>query len=126
MKGAFSSRSIRYLLFGLMILLGVGVGLAYGWLVNPVQYVDTGPDTLREDFRADYALMVAEIYSLDQNQDLAKLRLGRLGAGTPLEYVEQAIQTASALGYDQADLETLNHLSDILGSEAPKTQGDLP
>jgi hypothetical protein len=35
-------------------------GLLYGWMVNPVRYVNTTPDTLRADYQLDYVLMVAE------------------------------------------------------------------
>ena len=38
----------------LPLLLGLGLGLAgglfYSWIVNPVEYVETAPGSLREDF----------------------------------------------------------------------------
>ncbi len=42
------------------LVLGVWLGLWYGWRVSPVRYVSTTPDLLRQDYRDDYVLMVAE------------------------------------------------------------------
>ena len=47
----------------LVLLLGIALGLLVGWVLVPIQYVDTTPDTLRGDYRADYVLMVAESLS---------------------------------------------------------------
>ena len=50
---------LRWFLFFLSIALGLAAGLYYGWVINPVEYVNTTPDTLRVDYQADYVLMVA-------------------------------------------------------------------
>ena len=47
----------RWILFIFAILVGAGLGLLYGWVINPVDYVDTTPDTLRIDYKTDYVLM---------------------------------------------------------------------
>ena len=54
--------SSRWILFIIAILAGAGLGLLYGWVINPVDYVDTAPDTLRIDYKTDFVLMVAEAY----------------------------------------------------------------
>ena len=55
-------RRRRLILFVLMIVLGIAAGVTYGWVLNPVQYSDTGLQTLGQDFKTDYVLMVAEVY----------------------------------------------------------------
>jgi hypothetical protein len=50
----------RWIKFLIAIGLGVAIGLFYSWTINPVQVVDSTPDTLRLDYRSDYVLMVAE------------------------------------------------------------------
>jgi len=37
----------RWIRFFLAIAVGIAGGLFYGWWVNPVEYVNTSPDTLR-------------------------------------------------------------------------------
>ena len=44
----------RWTLPLLALLIGIALGLVYGWIISPVEYVDTTPDTLRADYRADY------------------------------------------------------------------------
>ncbi|HSL45503.1 MAG TPA: hypothetical protein VK897_18860, partial [Anaerolineales bacterium] len=61
--------------FIIAILIGLAGGLYYGWVVNPVNYVDTTIDTLRPDYQTDYVLMVAEAYHANLDLDLAARRL---------------------------------------------------
>ena len=42
--------------------LGIGLGLLYGWVIDPADFFDLTPDTLRADYKADYVLMTAEAY----------------------------------------------------------------
>ena len=51
------------------LALGLGAGLYIGWVVAPVQYVDTAPASLSQTYKDDYVLMIAAIYS--ENGDLA-------------------------------------------------------
>jgi hypothetical protein len=44
----------RWTLFFIVLLLGLGLGLLYGWVINPVSYQDTTLDTLRIDYKTDY------------------------------------------------------------------------
>jgi len=92
-------------------LLGGFLALIYGWLIRPVEYVDTTPDSLRTDFRTDYVLMVAESYSADQDLDLAQFRLAALGPLPPDVYATDAIDYALELFFSRTDLEHLNQLA---------------
>lgn len=97
------------------LLLGLAFGalvaLAYGWLIQPVEYIDTSPDSLRADFRTDYILMTAQAYAGDQDLNLAQVRLAALGPQPPEEYVTEAIDYALQNDFGRADLEMLNQLS---------------
>ncbi len=100
----------RWISFILVVLLGIGLGLFYGWVISPVTYVDTAPDLLREDFKTDYVLMVAEAYSADGNVALAVRRLAILGGTAPAELVQNAVLEGTRLGYSPADLERMQEL----------------
>jgi hypothetical protein len=49
----------RWTRFLIAIAVGLALGLLYGWVLSPVKYVDTTPNTLRADYQTDYVLMVA-------------------------------------------------------------------
>lgn len=116
------SRWIRFLL---AILVGIGLGLAYGWLVSPVKYVDTSPDSLRIDYKTDYVLMVAEAYSAEGDLNLALRRLALLGDQPALELVAQSIRFGSEQGYLDSDLARMQSLRDALAN-AGASGGGLP
>jgi hypothetical protein len=101
----------RWIFFLISLALGVGLGLFYSIAISPVQYVDTTPATLRADFRADYTLMVAEVFKNDQNVDVAARRLALLGSQAPIEIVKQALTFAQQNGYTSLDVALLQNLA---------------
>lgn len=101
------SRWIRFLL---AIAIGAAGGLFYGWVANPVKYVDTTPDTLRIDYKSDYVLMVAESYSADNDLALAARRLALLGDTPPMDTVREAVLFAERQGYVDADVALMRRL----------------
>ena len=117
------TRNVRILAFVGVILVGIGLGLLFGWLVSPVEYVDTSPDTLREDYRTDYVLMVAEAYKTENNLDLAEQRLAFLGGTPPAEMVVAALEYAVQVGYQAQDLELLRDLVNDLRAARPTLEG---
>jgi hypothetical protein len=121
-------RAGRFFLFLLSILVGLGVGVAYGWVINPPPYRDLTPATLRQDYKADYVLMVAEIYREDSNVSQALRRLTQLDSQTtPARLVAEALLTARDLEYAPADLEALAALAQAVQlpvEASSETSGD--
>jgi len=113
----------RRVWFFVVILVGIGLGLAYGWIINPVKYVDTSPDTLRADYKTDYVLMVAEAYHKDNDVSLAVRRLAFLGNTSPLELVQQSIVLAGQAGYSSQDVGSMVALAQVLETWIPVAQG---
>jgi len=119
----------RWIGFFLAIILGIAAGLYYGWVISPVEYVDTTPDTLRIDYKTDFALMVAEIYQSEDDIESAARRLAQLGDDPPLNLLQQALDYASQAGYGQTDLNLLSHLRDGLQTWNPSetsSSGEIP
>ncbi len=106
---------IRFLL---ALGLGAMAGLAYGWLIQPVEFVDTTPDSLRADYRADYVLMVAEVFSDDGDLELAKRRLAALGPEPPANIAAQALDYAQDHNFADPDVERLESLLGELQASA--------
>ena len=69
-------------LFG-QILGGLAIGLALGlliaWVFAPVEYTDTSPASLREEFKDQYRLAIASAYNATGNLDRARARLALVG-----------------------------------------------
>ena len=101
----------RWIFFFIAVLLGLGLGLYYGWIVSPVQYVDMTPGTLRPDFRTDYTLMVAEVFKSDQDIDVAARRMALLGSQPPADMAQQALTLAQQYGYSTGDITLLQNLA---------------
>jgi len=109
----------RWLYSVIAISVGIGIGLFYGWEINPVQFVDTTPASLRADYRADYVLMIAEAFHTDQNADSAIRRLAVLGSSSPAELAAQALQTGQTIGYSSEDISMLQELTRALQAYQP-------
>jgi hypothetical protein len=100
----------RWVVALLVASLGLGAGLAYGWFIGPVEYVDTTPASLRTDYRTDYVLMVAERFHADRDTESARRRLSVLGGNSPAALCAEAISFARSSPYGQQDLELLEEL----------------
>lgn len=112
--------------FGLALILGAVVGLIYGWLIQPVEYVDTAPASLRQDYKTDYVLMVAEAYSHDEDIDLALRRLAALGPRPPQAIVRQALSFAMEHSFRSADIQRLNRLGVDIEAETSRPEIGTP
>ena len=111
-------RTPRYVYFIIAIVVGIALGLLYGWVLSPVELVDTNPATLRVDFKTDYVLMVAEAYSADHDLNQAICQLALLG-GEPKQSVENATVFAVEVSYTPEDLVMLNELRAVLETWEP-------
>ncbi len=69
----------RWSKFLIALILGASAGLFYGWVVNPVEYVDIAPQSLRVDYKTDYVLMIAEAYQVDHDMGIGRQAIGPLG-----------------------------------------------
>lgn len=96
--------------FVIAILVGLIAGLAYGWFVNPPPARNAALDTLRSDYQADYALMVAEKYAVDGDELSAAALLRQLSPDDPFVTVKSAIILGEQLGYSNHELLLLEAL----------------
>ena len=101
--------SLRWFRFILVILIGIALGVLYGWVINPGSQRNVSPSTLRIDYQSDYVLMVAEVYHVNGDLAAARDRLAFLGDSPPQGFVTRAIDFAKDR-YDQADLAQMEEL----------------
>lgn len=116
----------RWLRFLFAILAGASLGLLYGWVIDPVQYIDTTIDTLRFDYKTDYVLMVAEAHSVDKDLDQTLGRLSTLSELPPERIVREAILNAEELGYADVDIARMLTLLDSILAAQPVSESTSP
>lgn len=103
-------RSNRWIFIVIAALAGIGAGLAYGWVVDPVDYFDLTPDTLRADYKADYVLMVAEAFNAQRDPGVAARQLAVFGSQSPTAIAAQGLDFARANGFDATDIALIQEL----------------
>lgn len=72
-----------WVIAGVALAAGIGIGLLFGYVIAPVEWVNGTPEQLREDLRVDYMRMAVAAYSLNQDVDKAVERYQALGAHAP-------------------------------------------
>lgn len=116
----------RWLLILITVILGITLGLVYGWVINPVQYTDITPDALRIDYRTDYVLMVAEAYQAEEDPALAARRLAVLGSDPPALIAAEAYTFAQGAAHPADDLALIQELIVALQTWQPIPGTSLP
>jgi len=106
----------RFAFFLLAILAGIALGLVTGWGIAPVRYTDSGPHTLRRDYKADIVLMVAEIYHEEGDIAMAMARLAFINNEAPTVLTQDAIAYAQEVHYSPGDIELMLALAEDLQS----------
>lgn len=86
------------------LLFGLGLGLAYSWLISPLRVVDADPIALRADFKDHYRSAIAASYAATGNLPRAQARLSLLGDINSIETLNSQAQRLIASGeFAQAD-----------------------
>ena len=110
-----------YLLTGLVI--GLVVGLLYTWVLNPVEFVDTNPLSLRPEFKDQYRVMIARAYEADQNLVRAYERLKLLGDQSSVETLSAQAQRLLTDGGAVEDAQALALLASALEKQPQPSAG---
>ncbi len=118
-------RGSWYLLTGLII--GIVLGLLYSWIISPIEYVDTTPDSLRADYKDSYRLTISRAYKSTGDLARAQARLALLGdEDQALALAEQA-QRHLAAGDTTDEAQALADLAAVLGqAPVPFTASPMP
>ncbi|HCB01636.1 MAG TPA: hypothetical protein DEP19_04560 [Anaerolineae bacterium] len=101
------------------LAIGIVLGLIYGWVVDPIEYVDVTPNILREDYRVDYVLMTAEAYQKDFDSETAARRLAILGSESPATITANALEYAIANNFTETEIQYLQTLLTAMQTYSP-------
>ncbi len=100
----------------LAVVAGFSLGLGYAWVISPIRYIDTTPDTLRADFKDTFREAIAASYSANHNLDRARARLRLLGDPDPVEALTAQAQRMLASGQSFALIQQVAGLASDLRS----------
>jgi hypothetical protein len=101
------------------IAVGLAAGMAYAWAIDPVEYLDTAPASLRSDFRADYMALIASAYSATGDLPRARARMALLTDSEPADTLAALAQQGLAQGRPQSEVRALAILAAALSGKAP-------
>ena len=106
------------------LLLGVGMGLAYTWVLNPHPNTDAQPSALRAEFKDQYRSLIAASFAATGNLPRAQARLAVVGDANLVEALNAQAQRmrAGAQSFERAD--QVAALASALGAES--SGGTLP
>jgi hypothetical protein len=105
--------SILFTIIGL--ILGLLAGLLYSWVINPLEYTDTAPASLRQDFKDDYLSLLASAYSATGDLNRARARMSLLGLSAAPEELSRLAQSRLASGRPESEARALAQLAAVLG-----------
>lgn len=106
-------RGSWYLITGLVV--GLGIGLLYAWVINPVKYINTSPASLRADFKGQYRSLIALAYASSDDIGRARARLALLGDPDPARALAVQAQQILAAGGSASDARSLAFLAAAMG-----------
>jgi hypothetical protein len=90
--------------------LGVMAGLYYAWTINPVEYVDTAPASLRRDFRSNYLALIASAYAATGDFERVTARLALFPETGQAEALAALAQEWLAAGHPESEARALARL----------------
>jgi len=112
-----------FILLGLAI--GIGLGLAVGWVFWPTQFTDANPAVLDDNYRRDYLLLIADGYALDNNLAAAQQRVDELGEDGS-QFMLSVLIDMILRQQDEAAIRRLTRLANDLGQYTPAMAPYLP
>lgn len=101
-------------------MLGIALGLIYGWAIDPIEYTDVPPNILREDYRADYVLMVAEAYQNEIDSETAARRLAVFGGESPALIAASTLEYAKQNAFTEDEIQALQNLLTAMQTYQPQ------
>jgi hypothetical protein len=80
------------------LVIGLALGLSIAWVIAPVQYTDTSPASMRNEFKDQFRAAIASAFNATQNIDRARARLSLLGDPDPAQALVSQAQRMMAAG----------------------------
>lgn len=98
----------------LALIIGFSGGLAYAWVISPVEYVDAEPQVLRDDFKDHFRSAIAAAYGSNADLERARARLALLGDPNPSQALSAQAQRMVAAGESSLAVQQVAMLASAL------------
>ena len=98
------------------MVAGLALGFAVGWGLWPVEYTNTSPDVLRQDYLDDYVVMIATAYSVDGDLTEARSRLAQVDSEDPSAVAQDLVERLDDANGNVADITHLVRLTQALAA----------
>jgi hypothetical protein len=118
-------RRVGLLPLVLGLVLGFSAGLYYSWVLNPVEYVDADPASLRADYKQEALTIIADAYAATGDLPRARARLTLLDLDNPANTLARLAQNMLAVDQGEQTARSLAMLAAALG-EQPAEVGTQP
>lgn len=96
--------------------MGIGLGIIYSWVISPIRYTDTSPDTLRADFKDQFRVAISAAYASDHDLQRAKARLLLLGDSNSVQALTAQAQRMLGAGESFSTIQEIAGLATDLQS----------
>lgn len=108
--------TIIALLFTVALAAGLAGGLLYTWVLNPVEYYDTTPDSLDIENKFVYVALIGDLYAYEEDLAQAKARLAGLGIEADGPVLADIIEQYLKEGGRPEEIRNLARLAQALGA----------
>lgn len=108
----------RWSLLLVGLLLGLGMGLVYTWVIAPPEYYDTYPPLLYRPYREDWIRMTALAHGAEGRWPRTRLRLRGLPEAEVRQTLAEVLDTAVATGRPMPVLYRIAELADAYGVDS--------
>lgn len=97
------------------VIFGLGIGIYYAWLVEPVIYVKASPARFDAGHQEEYIFLVSQSYAANGNWELAQDRLAALGDSNIKNTVDQQLEKYLRNGETSPVMRNMSLLAKRLG-----------
>ena len=118
--------NFRYTPLIVGLLIGIAIGLLYGWVFQPNESGETSPHSLQDPYRADIVLMVAEVFAAEDDVELAHQRMTALGLESYSNEIINALNYAKAHDFSDQDIDLLINLATRFNLSTPQSETRAP
>jgi hypothetical protein len=99
------------------LAIGLTIGIVFAWLIAPVQYFDTSPASLQDEFKEQYRALIAAAFAANGDLARAQARLSLLEDPNIGDTLAAQAQRALAAGADADEVRALAQLASV--ADAP-------
>jgi hypothetical protein len=101
------------------LIIGALIGLYLGWVQFPPETGDSSADALAQQYKDDYATMIAAGFRADGDLIAAAERLRLIGVGDAPAFIQQAAERAIANSAQVEDVRNLVALAEAVNRLTP-------